>query len=100
MARAKRAGVPVPITPMHSQDRMSALLLTSMQELAGDPSAPAHARTAAARTLLEVRGLLGRHARAPDVTTSQPLAVLSRAQLEAELAATRQHIAAYNTNDT
>lgn len=50
-----------------------------------DGAAPAAARAAAARTMLELNGALGRNA-APPIDVGKPTSELSRAELEAELA--------------
>jgi hypothetical protein len=50
-----------------------------------DPTAPAAARAAAARTVLELNGALGRNA-APPIDPSKPTSELSRGDLLAELA--------------
>jgi len=55
-----------------------------------DPDAPAAAKVQAARTLLEVTGALGRHAAPPPATDIKPTSALTRAELEAELAAIRR----------
>jgi len=55
-----------------------------------NPDASATARAAAARTLAEIDGLIGRHSQAPvDRAVSLPIAVLSRPELERELARLR-----------
>lgn len=62
-----------------------ALAKAALREVMQDPAAPAAARAAAARTMLELNGALGRHA-APVVDPSKGTAELSRAELLAELA--------------
>lgn len=59
---------------------------TALRDVMTDREAPAAARAAAARTMLELGGALGRHA-APPVDSSRPTSELSRADLEAELRA-------------
>jgi hypothetical protein len=44
---------------------ITAELLPSLRELATNPDAPAMARSAVARTILEAEGVLGRHSRDP-----------------------------------
>lgn len=63
------------------------LALAVAREVAADPSSPAAARIAAARTILEARAQIGRNQEAPAATDDKPLATLSRAELEAELKA-------------
>ncbi|MBN9348262.1 MAG: hypothetical protein J0I48_19040 [Devosia sp.] len=58
----------------------------ALRDVMTDAQAPAAARAAAARTMLELGGALGRHA-APPVDTSKPTSEMSRASLLAELAA-------------
>lgn len=67
------------------QDDM-ALAKTALREVMQDATAPAAARAAAARTVLELTGALGRHAAAP-IDPSRPTSELSRGDLLAELAA-------------
>jgi len=67
----------------------------SLRSVIADPDAPATARAAAARTLAEIEGLIGRHSQAPvDRAVSLPIAVLSRPELERELARLRAACAA------
>lgn len=58
----------------------------ALRDVLSDGAAPAAARAAAARTMLELNGALGRNA-APLVDPSKPTVEMSRADLEAELAA-------------
>jgi hypothetical protein len=58
----------------------------ALRDVLADRQAPAAARAAAARTILELNGALGRNA-APPIDTSRPTVELSRAEMEAELAA-------------
>jgi hypothetical protein len=67
----------------------SELALVALRQVLADPNAPAAAKTQAARTLLEVEGLLGRHAPAP-VASRQDLSTMTRAELLVELEAMRQ----------
>jgi hypothetical protein len=70
-------------------------LLTMLEGLASDGSAPARDRMVAARTILELRGQLGKHQRAPgDDLARRPLAGMTRPELEQELERLRQHFAA------
>ena len=70
------------------EDPDIALALAALRAVAADPEAPAAARGQAARTLLEVRGSLGRHA-APPATAERALASMSRADIAAEIARLR-----------
>jgi hypothetical protein len=67
-----------------------------LQELSEDDSQPATVRAQAARTLLEMRGLIGRHQIIPGQGTEiVPLSLGTRPELEAELSRLRrQHAAA------
>lgn len=58
----------------------------TLRAVCRDPFAPPAARAQAARTLAEMSGALGRNAKQP-ADTSRPLAEMSRAEMEAELAA-------------
>jgi len=71
--------------------------LQTLRDIAGDGDAPASARAAAARSLAEAEGLLGRHQLAPGaVVGGVPLASASRQELESELARLRLQYAAPN----
>ena len=66
-----------------------------LASIAGDKTATPTARTAAARTLAEMDGLLGKHQAAPGQgRDAVPVASLSRPELEAELARLRLRFAA------
>lgn len=65
-------------------DKDQDLVLEVLRSVMADPDAPAAARTQAARTLAEVKGMVGRHAAPPDLDT-KPSSIMSRAELEAEL---------------
>jgi hypothetical protein len=70
-------------------------LITMLELVAADDLAPIRDRTAAARTVLEARGLIGRHQQAPgDELARRPLSDMTRPQLEQELERLRQHFAA------
>jgi hypothetical protein len=58
----------------------------ALRDVLTDRQAPAAARAAAARTMLELNGALGRNA-APPIDPSKPTSELSRADLLAELQA-------------
>jgi hypothetical protein len=75
------------LNPVQDREADIDLALKACREVIEDPSTPAAARIAAARTILEVRAQLGRNQEAPAVTDDKPLATLSRAELEAELKA-------------
>jgi hypothetical protein len=62
---------------------------STLAAIASDPEANANARTAAARTLAELDGLLGRHSAAPERTADRLLSSLSRVELARELARLR-----------
>lgn len=70
-----------------------ALALDTLQAVCRDENAPAAARAAAARTLLEIEGAIGRHA-VPPKPQDKPLSGMSRAELIADLAAMRANGAA------
>jgi hypothetical protein len=57
----------------------------ALRDVMRDGSAPAAARAAAARTMLELNGALGRNAGVP-IDPSRPTSELSRGDLLAELA--------------
>ena len=57
----------------------------ALRDVLQDGTAPAAARAAAARTMLELNGALGRNA-APPIDSGKGTSELSRAELEAELA--------------
>ncbi len=66
----------------------AALKLSALDALASivrDASAPAAARGAAARTILEVVGAIGRHAEPDRDTTDKAASTMSRAEIEEEL---------------
>lgn len=71
------------LTP-DSQD--ADLARQALRAILKDAAAPAPARAAAARTLAEMAGALGRHA-APPAPLGRPISEATRAELEAELAA-------------
>lgn len=58
----------------------------ALRQVLRDNQAPAAARAAAARTMLEVNGLLGRNATTP-IDAGKPTSELSRDDMLAELAA-------------
>ena len=71
-------------------------LITILEDIARDVDAPGATRTAAARAVLEARGELGKHQRAPgDGTAIKPLSEATRPELESELARLRLHFAAH-----
>lgn len=70
-------------------------LISVLEGIASDTDQPAAARTAAARAVLEARGVLGRHAPPPGSELARvPLSDCTRPQLEAELSRLRAAIAA------
>lgn len=60
------------------------LVKESLRLILRDPMAPAASKASAARTLAEIAGLLGKHAKAPE-TEAKPLAAMSREELLSEL---------------
>ena len=82
-------------------DRTGADALATLAEIANDPNAAAAARTAAARTILEIQGQLGKHQAAPDAGTARvPLSQATRGELEEELSRLRLHLAAQTREKT
>ncbi len=75
--------------PMATDPDVS-LALDTLRDVARDATAPAAARGQAARTLLEAKGVLGRHAEPPPKVGDAPVSSLSRQALEAELASLRR----------
>lgn len=69
------------------------LALATLREVCADRDAPAAARAQAARTLLEIEGSLGKHAKAPE-RQDKPLSDMSREDMAAEIAALRARRAA------
>jgi hypothetical protein len=68
-------------------------LIEGLQRLAGDESASGQARVSAARAVLEVQGVLGRHATGQrDKDAQVPPALLTKAGLVQELARLRRSI--------
>jgi hypothetical protein len=66
------------------------LALDTLRAVCQDPNAPAAARAGAARTILEARQVIGRHAAQGSDLSDKPLSALSRDELEAELRALNQ----------
>lgn len=62
------------------------LIKETLRGIMRDNDAPAAARAQAARTLAELAGVLGRHAK-PPAPAGKPIAEMSRAEIEAELTA-------------
>jgi hypothetical protein len=88
----KRATIGPVMTPV---GQFSSDLITLLEGIATDPDARPADRTAAARTIMEARGHIGRHQVAPgDELAARPLSDMTRPQLEQELARLRQHFAA------
>lgn len=69
-----------------------------LRDLLSDPDAPSSARAAAARTLAELSGALGRHA-PPPAPPARPVAQMTLAEIEAELAALDAVLAADRAPD-
>lgn len=57
------------------------IALQALRDVAGDATAQPSARAAAARTLLEVKGLLGKHQPEP-TTTDKPLSSMSAQEID------------------
>ena len=67
---------------------LQAVALSALKAVAEDTDAPAAAKAAAARTLLEYTGGIGRHAEPPpSVSRTKPLSEMSLAELDAAIAA-------------
>jgi hypothetical protein len=67
----------------------------ALQALVANPKSSYGAKAMAARTLAEIEGLIGRHSQAPvDRAVALPIALLSRPELERELARLRAACAA------
>lgn len=80
---------------MATPDKGGSDLLTTLQQIADDEDAAPQHRIAAARAVMEAKGELGKHQRAPgDGTGTQPLSDATRPELEAELSRLRLHFAA------
>ena len=62
----------------------AALVVASLRAILTDPVASAASKASAARTLAEINGQLGKHAK-PPAGESKPLAEMTRDELEAEL---------------
>lgn len=90
MARKPRTVSDTPAERPRSVDSVRTVAQKALLDIAADRDAPAAARAAAARTLLEMEGAIGRNQEPPRRTADKPLAALTRAELEAELAALRQ----------
>ena len=74
-----------------NDDNLSALnnkdlAIAVLREVAADRAAPAQSRQAAARSLGEITGLLGKNAEVADDADRKPLTDLSLAELDAEIA--------------
>ena len=90
---AQKTGTKQPLAT--SAGAFSSDLITLLEGIATDPDARPADRTAAARTIMEARGQIGRHQVAPgDELAARPLSDMTRPQLEQELARLRQHFAA------
>jgi hypothetical protein len=68
---------------------VEAALVSLMQ----DQNAGAQARASAARTLAEIKGLLGRHQAKPDRANDTPIDELTRDELAQELSRLRSRVA-------
>jgi hypothetical protein len=73
--------------------------LAALEAVAGDGAAPSAARAQAARTLLEYRGAIGRHAKPDDQDEASPDG-MSAAGLRSELTRLRRRGAADRSTDS
>lgn len=68
-------------------DDLKAIAIATLRDVAGDREAPAAARAAAARTLLEMLGEVGRlQEKSTAGTDGKPIIEMSAGELDAELA--------------
>lgn len=65
------------------------LALSTLRAVCLDTAAPAAARASAARTILEVKALIGRHATPDEDAARKPAHAMTREEMEAELRAMR-----------
>ena len=65
-------------------DGLRAIAIETLQSVCGDVQAPAAARAAAARTLLELIGAIGR-LQEPERTRETPVSELSASELDREI---------------
>jgi len=73
----------------------------ALRNILADPTATGAARAAAARTLAEINGLIGRHSTPPvDKAQAARVSLLSRAELERELARLRAACAGDTRGDS
>jgi hypothetical protein len=63
---------------------LKAIAIATLESVCSDANAPAAARAAASRTLLEMMGLIGR-LQAPEATRETPLSEMSASDLDREL---------------
>ncbi len=97
MPRAKSAKT---TDPVEIENEDETLARQALRSVLNDPTAPAAARAQAARTLLELAGKLGRNSEPPR-RADGPLSIMSRADLEDELAAiTGGHLPGITAPDT
>lgn len=92
MPRGRPPKAPRPVVaPVISDKPDKKPIVDMLETLANDETAPAAARAGAARTLLEMQGLIGRNQLPPGQGTHVvPLSLASRVELEAELARLRR----------
>jgi len=86
--------VPGPVPgQMDEAGNIGVTLLAGLERLAENENASGQARVSAARTVLEVQGIIGKHARDPaDEAAERPVGLLSRAGLERELVRLRRSV--------
>jgi len=63
---------------------LKAIAIATLESVCSDANAPAAARAAASRTLLEMMGLIGR-LQAPEATRETPLSEMTASQIDSEL---------------
>ena len=73
---------------MTEQSDLEAIALAALRDVASDRKAPAAARAAAARTLLETAGRIGR-LQAPGSGTERPLNEMSASEIASEISRLR-----------
>lgn len=101
MKTPKKTQVKQAVIPASPDKDGASGLISILDAIARDESAPGATRTAAARAVMEAGGLLGKHQRAPgDVGPAVPLGEATRPELEAELTRLRLHFAAQRNTIT
>ncbi len=75
----------------YSPDDIRELAQTALVEVCKAPKTPAAARAQAARTLLEMTGAIGRHAKPAEDEDAKDLATMSKDEMLAALAEMRRN---------